>query len=144
MEDMSLETEITQPEPVPQEPTHHEPTPQETEQKEFAQSLAELLSEHKGQNVSMLDLRPFEMWTDFFIIATVTSGTHMEGLDRHIKEFCRGREIDIFGCSRRQTDDQWRLIDLGFVIIHLMTSSARDFYELERLWTIKPQGLSGK
>jgi len=100
----------------------------------LADSLVELLRDHKGQNVSMLDLRAFNIWTDFFIIATVSSSTHMDGLEKHIKEFCRERETDIFGKSRKCQDDQWRLIDLGQIIIHLMTQSAREFYELERLW----------
>ena len=129
MEDMSSETKIIQ----------AEPAQTEFAQTQFTQSLVELLKEHNGQDVSMLDLRPLRMWTDFFIIATVTSSTHMDGLDRHIKEFCREGEMEIFGCSRKQNDDQWRLIDLGFAVIHLMTSSAREFYELERLWTIRPQ-----
>jgi ribosome-associated protein len=101
----------------------------------LADSLAELLKEHKGQNVSILDLRKFNIWTDFFLIATVSSNTHMDGLERHIKDFCREREMDIFGKSRKSQDDQWRLIDLGSIIIHLMTLSAREFYELERLWS---------
>ena len=104
------------------------------------EALAGMLREHNGQNVLTLDLRGFQTWTDFFIIATVTSNTHMDGLDRHVKEFCREKEIEIFGYSRKQTDDQWRLIDLGTVIIHLMTSGAREFYELERLWTSSPGG----
>ena len=124
MEDMSSETKITQTESL---------------QKEFAQTLAALLKEHNGQNVSLLDLRPLQIWTDFFIIATVTSGTHMDGLDKHIREFCRAEDIEIFGCSRKHDDESWRLIDLGAIVVHLMTSSAREFYELERLWTIRPE-----
>ena len=124
MEDMSSETKIAQ---------------TEFAQTGFAEALVDLLKEHNGQNVSMLDLRPLQMWTDFFIIATVTSNTHMDGLDKYVKEFCRAGDIEIFGYSRKYTDDQWRLIDLGTVVIHLMTSSAREFYELERLWTIRPQ-----
>ena len=100
-----------------------------------ASALAELLKEHKGGNVSLLDLRSFNTWTDYFIITTVSSNTHMDGLERHIKEFCREKDIEIFGCSRKNTDDQWRLIDLGGIVVHLMTSDAREFYELERLWT---------
>ena len=96
--------------------------------------IAELLREHKGQDVSLLDLREINNWTGFFIIATVTSVTHMDGLERHIKEFCADNEIDIHGVSRKSADDEWRLIDLGQTVIHLMTSRTRDFYELERLW----------
>jgi len=101
--------------------------------------IACLLREHKGQDVSLLDLREINNWTDFFIIATVTSIAHMDGLERHIKEFCAENEIDILGSSRKSADDEWRLIDLGQTIIHLMTSRVRDFYELERLWACLPQ-----
>jgi len=101
---------------------------------DVVRELSVLLSEHRGQDVSVLDLREINNWTDYFIIATATSNTHMEGLERHIKEYCRGKEIDIFGKSRKSTDDEWRLIDLGFTIIHLMNKRTREFYELERLW----------
>jgi len=105
-------------------------------------ALGELLRGHNGQDVSVLDLRGINNWTDFFVIVTVSSKTHMEGLERHIKEFCREKEIEMFGGSRKNTDDEWRLIDLGFVIIHLMNKRARDFYELERLWAPIPAPVS--
>jgi len=105
-------------------------------QLEQAALMAQLLREHKGQDVSMLDLREINNWTDFFIIATVSSIAHMDGLERHIKEFCAEKGIDIRGSSRKSADDEWRLLDLGSTIIHLMTSRVREFYELERLWAL--------
>ena len=112
-------------------------------------AIGGLLREHNGQDVSVLDLRGINDWTDFFIIATVSSKTHMDGLERHIKEFCHEKEIEILRKSRRHkaknydsspmaSDDEWRLIDLGWVIIHLMSKRAREFYELERLWAPIP------
>ncbi|MCL2720647.1 MAG: ribosome silencing factor [Treponema sp.] len=109
-----------------------------------AKKLAVLLQEHNGQDISVLDLRGLNNWTDFFIIATVTSKTHMDGLERHVKEFCHVSEIDVLGCSQtkslrtrglqKNTEDEWRLIDLGSIIIHLMISGTREFYDLDRLW----------
>ena len=101
---------------------------------EQAACFSALLREHKGQNVCVLDLRGISNWTDFFIIATATSKTHIDGLERHIKEFCREKKIEILGSSRKDADDEWRLIDLGLIIIHLMTQEVREFYELEKLW----------
>ena len=103
------------------------------------ENLSTLLQEHKGQDVSVLDLRGINNWTDFFIIATAASKTHMDGLERHIMEFCRREEIEILGRSGfkksgRNSDDDWRIIDLGAIVIHLMNEHARSFYELERLW----------
>ncbi|MDR2543230.1 MAG: ribosome silencing factor [Treponema sp.] len=105
-------------------------------------ALSEFIQDHQGQDVTVLDLRPFQIWTDFFIITTVSSNTHMDGLERHIKEFCRERKIDVSGSPRKKADDEWRLLDLGIpglgsVIVHLMNKRVRDFYELERLWSKK-------
>ena len=97
-------------------------------------ALGELIKEHKGHDVFVLDLRGISNWTDFFVIATASSKTHMDGLERHIKNYCRENKIELFGNSRKNMDNEWRLIDLGFAIIHLMNSRARQFYELERLW----------
>jgi len=97
-------------------------------------ALADLLHSHKGQEIAVLDLRSFNGWTDFFIIATASSKIHIDGLERHIKEFCYDNDIDILGFSHKSADDEWRLIDLGSIIIHLMSSNFREFYDLERLW----------
>jgi len=103
-----------------------------------AAEIGSLLSEHNGQDVCVLDLRGINNWTDFFVIATATSKTHIDGLEKHIKEFCHEKKIEIFGSSRRDSDDEWRLLDLGTMIIHLMTSGVREFYELEKLWAPVP------
>ena len=105
----------------------------------MAAALGELLRDHKGADVLVLDLRDMGTWTDFFVIATTTSNTHMDGLDLHIKEFCDERGIDILRRSRKpegDVDDEWRIIDLGPIVIHLMNSRARAFYDLERLFSM--------
>jgi ribosome-associated protein len=107
------------------------------------EALSGLLQEHKGGDVLVLDLRKMGgAWTDFFVIATATSNTHLDGMERHIKEFCNERGIEILRRSRKPTvgmqgqEDEWRIIDLGSTVIHLMSRRAREFYELERLYSI--------
>jgi ribosome-associated protein len=102
-----------------------------------ALALGELLREHKGAGVTILDLREMNIWTDFFVIATASSNTHLQGLDRHVKDFCGERGLDILRRSRKPDsgDDQWRIIDLGSIVVHLMSGQARSFYELERLYS---------
>ncbi|MDR0456943.1 MAG: ribosome silencing factor [Treponema sp.] len=103
--------------------------------------LGTLLREHKGADVQVLDLREMAAWTDFFVIATASSNAHLDGLERHIKEFCREKEIEILRRSRKPAGaqappDEWRIIDLGSTVIHLMSQKARDFYDLERLYSM--------
>jgi len=112
-----------------------------TEPLNTAAVLGELLRDHRGGDVRVMDLRELGAWTDFFVIATSSSGTHMDGLDRHIKEFCEERGIDILRRSRKpEGEDEWRIIDLGPIVIHLMNNKARAFYDLERLYLITGTG----
>jgi ribosome-associated protein len=128
MEDMLLETDRLV----------HEAPPFDEAIAYKAQAIGDLLREHKGADVLVLDLRKMSAWTDFFVIATVLSETHMNGLERHIKEFCHDREIEILRQSRKipSQEDGWRIIDLGSTVIHLMSQKARDFYDLERLYSM--------
>jgi ribosome-associated protein len=102
-------------------------------------SLGSLLQDHRALDVTALDLRECNSWTDFFIIATATSSSHQEGLERHIREFCRDRDLEILRRSPRlKGEDDWGITDLGTVVIHIMSPRARAFYELERLWSAAP------
>ena len=104
--------------------------------KDSAVELGKLLSSHLGGNVVVMDMRQLDFWTDFFVIATVTSNTHLFGLERHIKEYSREKGLDIL--RRSPKDDEWSIIDMGNIVIHLMTVRTRSFFELERLWSFAP------
>lgn len=83
-----------------------------------------------------MDMRNLNFWTDFFVIATITSSVHLSGMERHVKEYARERGLDILHRSRRpEIEDEWSLLDLGGIVVHLMTARTRTFYELERLWS---------
>ena len=114
----------------------------ETDAAALPQALAGLLQDHKGADAVVLDLRTLNAWTDFFVIATASSNTHLDGLERHVKDFCTEQGVDILRRSRRPSvsgvqvqEDEWRIIDLGTTVIHLMSSRARAFYDLERLYS---------
>ena len=109
-----------------------------------AVELGKLLDDHNAGDVVIMDMRNLNYWTDFFIIATVTSNTHLMGLERHIKDFVREEGMEILRRSRKPEKDaeltfeEWCLLDLGSIVIHLMTDRARQFFELERLWSTAP------
>jgi ribosome-associated protein len=105
----------------------------------LALGFGRLLADHSGGDVVVMDMRELNFWTDFFVIATVTSGAHLSGLERHVKDLAGEKGLPM-RCSRKtDSDDEWRLLDLGNVVIHLMSSKSRSFYELERLWSTARQ-----
>ncbi len=101
-----------------------------------AVAIGKLLSDHKGIDVVVLDLSGLNAWTDYFVIATVTSSTHLKGLQNHVKDYGSETGVEILRRQRKvASDDEWNLIDMGSIVVHLMTARSRAFYELERLWS---------
>lgn len=112
--------------------------------KESAKRLGMLLVEHNAGNVKVLDVSGSTSWADYFIIATVTSSTQSRGLQRYVRESLGELGLEVRPTKRKAPDgDEWTLIDLGDVIVHLMTAPARAFYDLEKLWFGAPDLLSG-
>ncbi len=102
---------------------------------EKALEIAKLMEDGKGQNVCVLDVAALNSWTDFFVIVTVTSSAHWQGLYRDIREYIADNDLHIHETVNKSPQgNDWNLVDLGTIVVHLMTQEARDFYELERLW----------
>ncbi len=99
-----------------------------------------LLRDFKAEEVVVLDLRSANIWTEFFVIATITSARQADGLESRIMEAARTLEIDTYRTIRKKKDgDEWKLLDFGTIVIHLMSPAARKFYDLERLWYDSPR-----
>ena len=96
--------------------------------------LAKLLEDHNGENTVVLDIHEQSSWTDYFVIATVTSQTHMRGIVRFVNSFLDDHSIEPLRRRKRVDEEGWTLIDCGAFVVHLMTKENREFYELERLW----------
>ena len=104
-----------------------------TEQK--AIEIAKLMQDGKGDDVTLIDISGLNSWTDYFVIVTVSSSTQQQGLAKQIKEYIKENDLEIHPVNRRSPNgDVWNLIDLGAIVVHLMSAQAREFYNLEKLW----------
>ena len=103
--------------------------------KDKALELSQIMRDGKGEDVVVLDVAKLNSWTDFFIIVTVNSSAHWRGLQKVAMEYVKENDLQVHLTHRKMSDgDDWNLIDLGPIVIHLMTKEAREFYELEKLW----------
>lgn len=103
-----------------------------------ALALAKVLADHSGTDVVVLDVAAQAGWTDRFVIATATSSAHLRGLARFVDEELAKLGQARLNRSSLSNEEEWLLIDLGFVVVHIMTEHARSFYELEKLWFQSP------
>ncbi len=102
---------------------------------EKAIEIAKLMIDGKGKDVTLLDISGLNSWTDYFVIVTVNSSAHWQGLYKQVKEYIKENDLEIHLTNKRSPDgDDWNLIDLGPIVVHLMSEQARQFYDLEKLW----------
>ena len=99
----------------------------------IARRAAALASELKATNLVVLDLRGVTDMTDFFVIASGTSDTHVRAVASHVLEGLREA-----GVSTKFTEgfDQgrWALLDYLDCVVHVFHPAQRQFFQLERLW----------
>ena len=102
---------------------------------EKAREIAKLMEDGKGKDVTLLDISGLNSWTEYFVIVTVNSSAHWQGLYKQVKEYIKENDLEIHLTNKKTPDgDDWNLIDLGAIVIHLMSEQARQFYDLEKLW----------
>ncbi len=100
--------------------------------KSVAVAIAQVADEKKAERVVVLDVRKSSPVADYLVIATALSRPHLQALEDAIEEQLEAGGLRVHHRSRPQTD-QWRVIDYGGVLVHLMQEDARELYALERL-----------
>ncbi|MDX1454534.1 MAG: ribosome silencing factor [Gammaproteobacteria bacterium] len=97
--------------------------------------VTEALEDMKAQNIVAIDVRGKTAITDFMVIATGTSDRHVKALADSVLKEAKDAGVKPLGIEGER-DAEWVLIDLNDVIVHTMTADVRDFYGLEKLWSV--------
>jgi ribosome-associated protein len=102
---------------------------------DLLKTVQTVLDERKGQNITTLDVRDKTSFTDYMVVVTGTSDRHLKSLCDYIVEKVKEQGFKPLGVEGDLGSD-WVLVDLGDVIVHAMTAQTRDFYQLEKLWSV--------
>jgi ribosome-associated protein len=93
------------------------------------------LDELKAKDVKEIDVRGKTSIADILVIASGTSTRHVKSLADEVVKFVKKAGMMPLGVEG-QREAEWVLVDLGDVIVHVMLPRIREFYGLERLWTV--------
>jgi ribosome-associated protein len=99
----------------------------------IARRAATLASDLKATDIVVLDLRGVTDMTDFFVIASGTSDTHVRAVAEHIQAGLKSGGVSTT-LTEGLTQGRWALLDYTDCVIHVFHPTLRQFYQLERLW----------
>ena len=99
------------------------------------EKIVDGISDVKGQNIGMIDLRKIEnRICDFYIICSGSSNTHvsaiLESVKKKISKSLKEKPSHIEG----EENAEWILLDYINVVVHIFQEQVREFYKIEELW----------
>ena len=99
----------------------------------FALAAAKVAITRRCSNVVVLDLKGKSPATDYFVIATGTSGRQMRAVADEICDAAKKQHLQRFGRAGYE-QARWILLDFVDVVVHIFDSEYRSYYDLELLW----------
>jgi ribosome-associated protein len=107
----------------------------------MTQSLKEIvisaLEEVKADNITSLDVRELTGVMDTMIVASGNSNRQVKSLANNVAVEGKKAGFELLGVEGDDTAE-WILVDFGDVIVHIMLPATRAFYDLEKLWSVRP------
>lgn len=101
---------------------------------QLARAVVDVLDEHKGEDILLLDLREICSFADYFVLCTGASERTLRALAEEVlRRLKRDRRTAARG-QEGEAESGWILVDYGEVIVHLFSKELRSYYRLEDVW----------
>lgn len=102
---------------------------------ELLATVRAALEELKAKDAVEIDVRGKSSVADYMVIASGNSTRHVKSIADEVVKFAKRLDVMPLGVEGER-EAEWVLVDLGDVIVHVMLPRVREFYALERLWTV--------
>lgn len=96
----------------------------------------------KGNDLVEIDVREKTSICDVMVVVSGTSTRHVKSIADSVVVQAKQHGCQPLGVEGER-EAEWVLVDLGDVVVHVMLPRVREFYALERLWTVGDQPPDG-
>lgn len=101
--------------------------------KELCALAIEALEDIKGIDIKVLDVISKSSVTDIMVFASGNTSRQVKALANSVAEKAKKAGSPALGIEGDDSNE-WVLVDLGDVVVHVMQPAIREFYNLEKLW----------
>jgi ribosome-associated protein len=96
------------------------------------------LEDMKAIDIRVIDVRDQTSITDIMVIASGTSTRHIKSIADNVELEAKKIGVKALGVEGDK-GAEWILVDLADVVVHIMLPQVREFYALEKLWSVGGQ-----
>ncbi len=96
--------------------------------KQRAEKIAEILNEKKAEDVQIIDMSEREYIAKLVVIATTLTSRHAASLIEELKSVLKPLGEEFLAI---ESGDEWSVVDLGDIIVHLISEAYRAKYNIE-------------
>ena len=104
----------------------------------LAVDAARLARDRNCEEILVLDLREISPVTDYFVIATGTSGRQMASVADELADHGKKIGQKVWHVAGKEAAD-WIVLDFVDVVVHLFNEQLRHYYDLELIWGEAPR-----
>ena len=104
------------------------------EPEELANAIAEILDNKKAKDVKIIAVGDKTIIADYFVLANGNSSTHVRSLADEVEYKLGLAGVDPLRMEGRDGNN-WRVLDYASVLVHVFDREAREFYNLDKLYT---------
>lgn len=100
---------------------------------EIIKIAANALNEKKAKQLAAIKISDLTVLTDYFLMCTATSSTHVKALCDEVEEKLEEHGVKPDHIEGKATG--WIVLDYGHVIIHIFGTNEREYYGLDKMWS---------
>lgn len=101
---------------------------------EVLEIVLQSADDRQAEDIVALDVRGVSILSDYFVIMNGTSSRQIRAIMNGIVRDSEKEDITIKRVEGADSEN-WILIDLVDVIVHVFSEEDREFYDLEKLWS---------
>jgi ribosome-associated protein len=102
--------------------------------KELSEKIIGILEEKKGTDIKLIKIEEISSLADYFIIVTGSSNTQVRALSDAVEEKMKADNIAPHAIEGYHSNG-WIVLDYESVILHIFTRDAREYFNLDKLWS---------
>ncbi|MCD8378196.1 MAG: ribosome silencing factor [Candidatus Gastranaerophilales bacterium] len=100
----------------------------------LACTIARVLDEKSGKDITILNISNVSSFADYFVICSADASTQVKALTESVK--LRLKELFSRQPGRIENDrrNRWNLLDYSDVVVHILHREEREAYAIEKFW----------